>query len=102
MKRLLGMTKSAFAPASRFRFKLFVPHLEAAGWEVVHRPNVPDRRWSSPLPLRVLRIVHHRIGKARQRWNRWLDVQSATDFDVVFVNRDLCYKGIFFERRLLR
>src|SRR5262249_39403693 len=67
-----------------------------------HTPNVPDRRWSSPLPTRVLRAIHHRIGKLRQRWSRWLDVRSAKDFDVVFVNRDLCYRGIFFARRLVR
>src|SRR5262245_44699454 len=102
MKRLLGLTQSGFSPASRFRFKLLIPHFQAAGWEVVHRPNVPDRLWSSPLPTRVLRAIHHRIGKVRQRWSRWLDVRSAKDFDVVFVNRDLCYKGIFFESRLVR
>src|SRR5262245_51255248 len=84
--RLLGMTTSAFDPASRFRFIQFIPGLERAGWEVVHRPNVPDRLWKSPLPGRIPRAIHHRLGEGLMKWNRWRDVSGAANYDVVFVN----------------
>jgi glycosyltransferase involved in cell wall biosynthesis len=100
--RLLGMTTSAFDPASRFRFVQFIPHLERSGWSVCHCPNVPDRQWSSPLRSRVTRAVHHRLGRALMKWNRWRDLASADRFDAVFVNRDLAGRGLLFQRQLLR
>ena len=100
MPSLLGMTNSAFDPASRVRFIQFIPGLEKAGWNVDHRPNVPDRQWSSPLSGRWSRAAHYRIGRARMKWNRWRDVSEAGRFDAVFVNRDLAGRGSLFEKRL--
>ena len=96
------MTASARDPASRFRFIQLIPYLERNGWSVRHRPNVPDRMWSSPLRGRLIRAAHHRLGRALRLWNRWRDVTSADQFDVVFVGRDLAGGGLFFERELLR
>jgi glycosyltransferase involved in cell wall biosynthesis len=100
--RLLGMTTSAFDPASRFRFVQFIPHFEHAGWQVAFRPNRPDRQWSSSLPGRIPRGVHHRIGRGLMKWNRWRDVAGAGQFDSVFVNRDLAGRGTFFQQQLFR
>ena len=101
MPSLLAMTNSAFDPASRVRLIQFIPGLEKAGWRVDHRPNVPDRQWSSPLSGRWSRAAHYRLGRARMKWNRWHDVSEAGRFDAVFVNRDLAGRGTLFERRLL-
>ncbi len=95
------MTTSAFDPASRFRFVQLIPHLERAGWDVEHRPNRPDRQWTSRIPGRIPRAVHHRLGRLAMKANRWRDVASAGDFDAVFVNRDLAGRGRFFEQRLI-
>ena len=99
---ILGMTQSAFDPASRVRFIQYIPALVKAGWEVMHRPNVPDRQWKSALATRILRAVHYRAGRVVMKVNRWRDVRMARHFDVVFVNRDLAGGGLVFERRLLR
>ena len=93
MPSLLAMTNSAFDPASRVRLIQFIPGLEKAGWKVDHRPNVPDRQWSSPLSGRWSRAAHYRMGRARMKWNRWHDVSEAGRFDAVFVNRDLAGRG---------
>lgn len=101
MPSLLGMTNSAFDPASRVRFIQFIPGLEKSGWRVEHRPNVPDRQWRSSLPGRWSRAAHYRIGRLQMKWNRWRDVSQAGRFDAVFVNRDLAGGGLLFEKRLL-
>lgn len=87
--RLLGLTQSSFDPASRVRFIQFMPSLAAAGWQIEHRPNRPDRQWRSPLRPRPLRGVHYRSGRALMKLNRLRDVRAAAHFDAVFVNRDL-------------
>lgn len=102
MPRVFGFTTSAFDPASRVRFIQFIPHLKKLGWEVEHRPNVPDRQWSSSLKYRVPRALAHRAGRMLMRYNRLRDTRHAASADVVFVNRDLAGNGLFFERRLLR
>jgi glycosyltransferase involved in cell wall biosynthesis len=102
MKRLLGFTQSGYDPAARFRFIQFIPHLRKAGWEVDHRPNRPDRQWSSPLKPALLRGLHYRVGRLQMKANRLRDVNAASQFDVVFMNRDLAGNGLFFEQRLHR
>jgi hypothetical protein len=102
MPSVLGLTNSAFDPASRVRFIQFIGDLERAGWTVAHRPNRPDRQWKSPLRGRVPAAIHHRLGRLAMKWNRWRDVHAAPGFDAVFVNRDLAGRGLFFERCLLR
>lgn len=101
MSSLLGMTNSAFDPASRVRLIQFIPGLEKAGWKVDHRPNKPDRQWRSPLSGRWSRAAHYRLARAQMKWNRWRDVSQAGRFDAVFVNRDLAGSGLLFEKRLL-
>ncbi len=102
MPTVMGMTNSAFDPASRVRFIQFIPGLKEHGWHVVHRPNRPDRQWKSPLRNRIAGGVHYRAGRAVMKFNRLADVAGAGDFDVVFVNRDLAGNGLFFEKRLLK
>lgn len=102
MPSVLGLTNSAFDPASRVRFIQFTGDLERAGWTVVHRPNHPDRQWKSPFRGRWPAAAHYRLGRLAMKWNRLRDVNSAGSFDVVFVNRDLAGRGLLFERRLLR
>ena len=102
MPKLLGMTQSAYDPASRVRLIQFLPYLRAAGWEVDHRPNRPDRQWTSPLSVRAARGVHYRVGRLAMKWNRWRDVLDADRYDVVFVNRDLAGAGLLHEKKLLR
>lgn len=99
---MLGLTQSSFDPASRVRFIQFMPHLARAGWRIEFRPNSPDRQWRSPLRNRPLRGVHYRAGRMVMRANRLRDTQRASQFDVVFVNRDLAGGGLYLERRLLR
>lgn len=97
MPRVLGITQSGFDPASRFRFIQFIPHLEKAGWEVIHRPNRPDRQWNSPLSWRPLRAVHYRLGRVAMKWNRMRDLSLARECDAIFVNRDLANEGFFLQ-----
>lgn len=102
MPKLLGFTQSAFDPASRFRFKQYIPYLRDAGWDVIHRPNRPDRQWQSPCKPRLIRGIHYRMGRILMKWNRLSDIKDTGRYDVVFVNRDLAGGGIFFEKRLWR
>lgn len=99
---IVGMTTSAFDPASRVRFIQFVPYLERAGWQVSHCPNRPDRQWSSPLRGRLSRALHHRTGRVLMKVNRLLDIRNTRHHDVIFVNRDLAGGGLIFEKQLLR
>jgi len=102
MRRIMGITQSAFDPASRFRFIQFIPHLRKCGWEVDHRPNRPDRQWTSPLRSRLGRALHYRAGRAAMTLNRVRDVLSSGQHDVVFSNRDLAGSGLLCEKLLKR
>jgi len=102
MPKLLGFTTSVMDPASRFRFIQFIPHLKQLGWDVIHRPNVPDRQRSTRFRGRIPRALDHRAARALMKWNRLRDVWHADCADLVFVNRDLAGGGLFFERQLLR
>jgi len=101
MPSVIGMTNSAFDPASRVRFIQFIPGLRKAGWETLHCPNRPDRQWKSPFSNRIAGGLHYRGARLLMKYNRWRDVAQAEAFDVVFVNRDLAGNGTFFEKRLL-
>ena len=101
-RRLVGMTQSAFDPASRVRFIQYIPTFEKAGWEIDFRPNRPDRQWHSSLPTRIVRALHYRAGRAVMKGRRLVDIVHTRDADVVFVNRDLASGRSFFERTLLR
>ena len=101
-RSLMGITQSAFDPASRVRFIQYIPALREAGWRVSHRPNRPDRQWRSPLHNRIARGVHYRGGRLVMKVNRLRDVREAGAYDVVFVNRDLAGPGLYLERELWR
>jgi glycosyltransferase involved in cell wall biosynthesis len=101
-RRLMGMTYSLYGPASRFRFKQFIPFFERAGWQVIHRPNRPNRHWRSRLPSRLLRAVHNRFGLMAMAGNRWLDLGEAARCDVIFLNRDLGPGREFLRRELFQ
>ncbi|HEX6965420.1 MAG TPA: glycosyltransferase family 4 protein [Gemmatimonadaceae bacterium] len=99
---VMGITQSAYDPASRVRFIQYIPYLERAGWRVSHRPNLPDRQWRSPLRNRVARGLHYRAGRVLMKLNRMRDISDARGFDVVFCNRDLAGNGVHLERHLWR
>lgn len=98
MPSLMGITQSEFDPASRFRFIQFIPYLKKAGWEVKHRPNWPDRQWSSPLHSRLARGVHYRAGRVLMKANRLKDALESRKYDVVFANRDFAGEGPILQR----
>lgn len=98
---LMGITQGAFDPASRVRFIQYIPYFEDAGWRVSHRPNRPDRQWRSKLDNRIVRGIHYRAGRTMMRVNRVRDVLAATEFDAVFLNRDLIASELHYERMLL-
>jgi glycosyltransferase involved in cell wall biosynthesis len=100
MPSLMACSHSCDDPASRFRILQYLPHLQAAGWEVTHRPNRPSRYWKPVAPLRVLRSIERRIGVAARRFNRHRDIRDAASCDVVLVNRDLQEGAIEWEKRL--
>jgi glycosyltransferase involved in cell wall biosynthesis len=89
----MGMTNSSFDPASRIRFIQFMPYFKQAGWTVEHRPNRPDRQWSSKLSNKFARAAHYRAGRTLMTLNRMRDIADARNYDVVFVNRDLAGRG---------
>lgn len=102
MNDLLGITQSAFDPASRVRLIQYIPAFHAAGWRVRHRPNRPDRQWASSLRARLPRVLHYRAGRAAMHASRLLDELGAGAYDAVFVNRDLAGSVMAHERLLLR
>lgn len=97
MPKLLGITQSGYCPASRFRFIQFIPYLEKSGWQVDHRPNKPDRQWSSPLKMRLARGIHYRLGRGLMRVNRARDLMGVGRYDVIYVGRDLASEGRIFQ-----
>ncbi|MDB6027436.1 MAG: hypothetical protein JWM68_3659 [Verrucomicrobiales bacterium] len=101
MPKLLGITQSGYDPASRFRFIQFIPYLEKNGWQVEHRPNRPDRQWSSPLRSRLARALHYRAGRVLMKANRIVDLISSASYDVAFVNRDFAAEGALFQKMFL-
>jgi hypothetical protein len=96
----MALSHSRDDPASRFRIVQYLPHVEAAGWDVSHRPNVPSRYRRPGLPLRPLRSLERRTMVGLRRWNRLRDIRAAAEHDVVFLNRDLQEGVLAWERRL--
>lgn len=91
---ILGLTPSALAPSSQARFIQFIPHLERAGWKVAHRPNRPDRPWSSARTAKLARALHYRLSRLAMQWNRARDLVDAQSFDVIFIHHDLGHDGL--------
>jgi len=102
LRRLIAFTHTQDDPASRFRFKQYIPYLEQAGWKVSHRTNKPPRPWQSHFHNPVLKAFHQRTGLLLRRLNRFRDIYDASSFDVVFVNRDLLEGNVRYEKLLLR
>jgi glycosyltransferase involved in cell wall biosynthesis len=102
LRRLIAFTHTQDDPASRFRFKQYIPYLEQAGWKVSLRTNQPPRPWQSPFHHSVLKTFHQRAGLLLRRVNRLRDIYDASSFDVVFVNRDLLEGNVRYEKFLMR
>jgi len=101
-RRLMGCTHSSIDPASRFRFLLYVPHLEKAGWRISHRPNVPSRYWRLTAKSRRGRSVQKRVAKFLGIASRWRDIIDSARHDAVFINRDLLDGQLQWEQRMIR
>jgi glycosyltransferase involved in cell wall biosynthesis len=94
MPSLIACSHSRDDPASRFRVLQYLPHLEAAGWRVAHRPNRPSRYWKPPLrPLKVFAGAARHLSRRR-------DIRDAAAYDAVLLNRDLLKGDIAWEKRL--
>jgi glycosyltransferase involved in cell wall biosynthesis len=100
MPSLIACSHSRVDPASRFRVLQYLPHLEAAGWRVAHRPNRPSRYWKPAIRFKPLRLLQRRVTGAARRLNRRCDIRDAAAYDVVFLNRDLLEGDIAWEKRL--
>ena len=102
MPSVLGLTQSAFDPASRVRFIQYMPYLRDLGWAVAHRPNRPDRQWYGSFRNRWARAAQYRAGRVALRANRMADVWGRGDYDVVFVNRESRRQVVAAEQLLRR
>jgi glycosyltransferase involved in cell wall biosynthesis len=100
MSSLMALSHSRDDPASRFRVLQYLPHFEAAGWVVSHRPNIPSRYWRPSAPVRTLRSFQRGAGVATRRLHRRRDIRDAASYDVVFLNRDMQEGEIAWEKRL--
>jgi glycosyltransferase involved in cell wall biosynthesis len=98
--RLIAYTHGRDDPAARFRIVQFIPHFERAGWDVSHRPNRPERPWSSPYRVPPLRWADQRIRIGLRRLRREWDIHAASSHDVAFVSRDLLGGRLRFEAAL--
>ena len=101
MSTLLGLTQSAFDPASRVTVHPVYSHT-ASGRVGGELPPQLAMQGPRPPKGRLARGLHYRAGRLLMKANRLLDIRVAKDFDVVFVNRDLAGRGIRFEELLLR
>ena len=101
-RRLLALADAADNPATRFRIRQYIPHLERAGWRVSLRTKRPPHPRQSTIRNPVLRDIHQRYRVWLRRVNRWRDIWSAAGFAVVFLNRDVLESDIRYERFLLR
>jgi glycosyltransferase involved in cell wall biosynthesis len=89
-RRMVAVTHSDFDPASRFRVMQLIPHWEARGWRVRHRPVWPSLYWRSRAPKR-LRRLHARLIAVLRRFNMIRTVRLARNADVVLINRELMW-----------
>lgn len=100
MPSLLALTHSRTDPASRFRVIQFIPALEAAGWQVRHRPCSPPRDQGD-----MGRSFGDRLAGVSatlvRRWRRRLDLLGASRFDVVWASRDVLEGDPRWEDRFL-
>ncbi len=102
MPRLMGCTHSLTDPASRFRFLQYVPLLEAEGWEVSHRPNVPSRYHKLTSSVRLVQSIQRKAAVAMRRLSRLRDIRDSARYDMVFLNRDLLAGQLWWEQQLYR
>ncbi len=97
---LMACSHSRDDPASRFRVVQYLPHLEAAGWQVTHRPSLPSRYWTPTIQVPGLRGIQRSAAALARAWNRRRDIRDAAGVDVVLVNRDLHRGRLAWEQRL--
>lgn len=87
------------APSQRFRFEQFIPFLEEKGVEVVRAPFWDEQSWN------ILYASGHFFQKTWalfQGWKRrYFLLKNASNFDMVFIHRELDPLGVSFLRRQL-
>jgi len=98
--RIAGFTHGVTEPASRFRFIQYKTWLENLGWDVTHLPCRPPRPWNFPVQSQPWCNIIRHAGHEARKWNRWRDIRSAGNYDVVFLNRDLLNGDPAWEARL--
>lgn len=87
------------SPSQRFRFEQYIPHLEENGYQCTFSPLLDAQddavfyqAGHFPQKLQVL---------FRSMRRRQLDIQNATNFDIIFVQREAFMLGTtYFESRL--
>src|SRR5437899_2573826 len=78
----------------------WLPRLEAAGWQTLHRPNKPPRYGRHPAGDLVERM-RFLGGRWQRKLHRRLDTRAAANVDVVWLNRDMLEGDPRWERRLI-
>ena len=94
--RVIAFGHAGDDPATRFRIGQYIPHLQQAGWDVSLRTNHPPRPWVSHTWL------ERRIGVIQRRLRRDRDIRAASEYDAVWLNRDLLEGRVEYEERLVR
>jgi glycosyltransferase involved in cell wall biosynthesis len=87
--KILLMPGSYTSPSSRFRIWQFVDPLKKLGHEVKVRVIHPERNWSSSYQYEAVRNFHQRLGTLQRVCSAIRHIQSAGNFDVIMMNRDL-------------
>src|SRR5262249_7840106 len=95
--KILFLTSGRHLPASRFRVLQYLPRLRAAGHECIVAPSIPPKYCGFPL-----------LGNRGSEWPRRMfrawDVLHAwrTDYDVVYLERELFSTDFVLLERVLR
>jgi len=95
--KILFLISGRRLPASRFRVLQYVPRLRAAGHECTIAPSIPPKHFG-------FRLLGNRASELPRRVFRAWDVFQAwrTDYDVVFLERELFSTDFVLLERVLR
>jgi glycosyltransferase involved in cell wall biosynthesis len=95
--KILFLISGRLLPASRFRVLQYLPRLEAAGHECTIAPSIPPKHCG-------FRLLGNRASELPRRMFRVWDVLDAwrTDYDVVFLERELFSTDFVLLERMLR
>lgn len=87
--QILLLPGSYTSPAARFRVWQFVNPLKNLGHDVKVRVIHPERNWLSSSQYKAVRNFHQRLGSLKRLYSAIKLIQSAGNFDVIMMNRDL-------------